>query len=156
MYACIFVHRSNWICNYWNNCCRLKWWICNHDNLYVVLCLHESRNFCLLYHLVYVPELITFEIMQDYTRNILFFCFLFNPMSLNPRRSSSTSRFFWKTPFILVWMAGWPIFLSFNRTPYKRFFYILLSKNNQVINDWTKPRNNPSRAKLYKISFKIK
>ncbi|KAJ6915743.1 hypothetical protein NC652_018412 [Populus alba x Populus x berolinensis] len=23
MYACIFVHRSNLICNYWNNCWRL-------------------------------------------------------------------------------------------------------------------------------------
>ncbi|KAL5732791.1 hypothetical protein ACOSQ2_032483 [Xanthoceras sorbifolium] len=56
--------------------------------------------------------------------------------------------FFRKTPFILVWMAGRPIFLGFNRTPYERCFYLLLSKNNQVINDWTKPRNNPSRAKL--------
>uniref|UniRef100_A0A3N7FD32 Uncharacterized protein n=1 Tax=Populus trichocarpa TaxID=3694 RepID=A0A3N7FD32_POPTR len=46
-YACIFVHRSNWICNYWNNCWRLKWWICKHDNLYALLYLHESRNFCL-------------------------------------------------------------------------------------------------------------
>lgn len=39
-------------------------------------------------------------------------------------------------------------FLGFNRTPYERCFYLLLSKNNQVINDWAKPRNNPSRAKL--------
>lgn len=77
-----------------------------------------------------------------------FFGSLFSPMSLIPRRSSSTSRFFRKTLFILVWMAGRPIFLGFNRTPYKRCFYLLLSKNNQVINDWTKPRNNPSRAKL--------
>ncbi|KAL7126458.1 hypothetical protein ABFS83_14G189100 [Erythranthe nasuta] len=43
-------------------------------------------------------------------------------------------------------MAGRPIFLGFNRTPYKRSFYLLLSKNNQVINDWTKPRNHPSHA----------
>ncbi|KAJ0791582.1 putative NADH:quinone oxidoreductase/Mrp antiporter, membrane subunit [Helianthus annuus] len=56
--------------------------------------------------------------------------------------------FFWKTLFILVWMAGRPIFIGFNRTPYKRCFYLLLSKNNQVINDRTKPRNNPLRAKL--------
>jgi hypothetical protein len=41
-----------------------------HDNLYAVLYLHESR--LALYHLVYVPELITFEIMQDYTQKILF------------------------------------------------------------------------------------
>nr|VDD65928.1 unnamed protein product [Brassica oleracea] len=82
-----------------------------------------------------------------YTKD-LFFGSLFSSMSLIPRRSSSTSRFFWKTPFILVWMAGRPIFLGFNRTPYERSFYLLLSKNNQVINDWTKPRNNPSRAKL--------
>nr|UXX50130.1 NADH-plastoquinone oxidoreductase subunit 2 [Champereia manillana var. longistaminea]UXX50139.1 NADH-plastoquinone oxidoreductase subunit 2 [Champereia manillana var. longistaminea] len=65
-------------------------------------------------------------------------------LSLIPRRSSSTSRFFRKTSFILVWMAGRPIFLGFNRTLYERCFYLLLSKNNQVINDWTKP----SRAKL--------
>jgi hypothetical protein len=25
--TCVFVYRSNWICNYWNNCWRLKWWI---------------------------------------------------------------------------------------------------------------------------------
>uniref|UniRef100_A0A8S0YB46 NADH-plastoquinone oxidoreductase subunit 2 n=1 Tax=Spirodela intermedia TaxID=51605 RepID=A0A8S0YB46_SPIIN len=50
---------------------------------------------------------------------------------------------FRKTPSILVWMAGRPLFLGFNRTPYERCFYLLLSKNNQVINDWTKPRNNP-------------
>ncbi|KAL4274291.1 hypothetical protein AHAS_AhasUnG0007700 [Arachis hypogaea] len=56
--------------------------------------------------------------------------------------------FFRETSFILVWMAGRPIFLGFNRTPYERCFYLLLSKNNQVINDWTKPRNNSSRAKL--------
>ena len=76
------------------------------------------------------------------------FLALFSPMSLIPRRSSSASRFFQKTPFILVWMAGRPIFLGFDRTPYERSFYLLLSKNNQVINDWTKPRNNPSHAKL--------
>ncbi|URD88544.1 NADH-Ubiquinone/plastoquinone (complex I), various chains, partial [Musa troglodytarum] len=45
-------------------------------------------------------------------------------------------------------LAGRPIFLGFNRTPYERCFYLLLSKNNQVINDWTKSRNNPLRAKL--------
>nr|QOW06939.1 NADH dehydrogenase subunit 2 [Daphne genkwa] len=56
--------------------------------------------------------------------------------------------FFRKTAFILVWMAGRPLFLGFNRTPYERCFYLLLFKNNQVIYDWTKPRNNPSRAKL--------
>ncbi|KAL2937467.1 NAD(P)H-quinone oxidoreductase subunit 2 B chloroplastic [Bienertia sinuspersici] len=77
-----------------------------------------------------------------------FFGSLFSPMPLIPRRSSSTSMFFQKTLFILVWMASRPIFLGFNRTPYERSFYLLLSKNNQVINDWTKPRNNPSRAKL--------
>nr|VDD65743.1 unnamed protein product [Brassica oleracea] len=59
---------------------------------------------------------------------------------------------FWKTPFILVWMAGRPIFLGFNRTPYERSFYLLLSKNNQVINDWTKPRNNP-HVRNYRISL---
>jgi NADH:ubiquinone oxidoreductase subunit 4 (subunit M) len=52
------------------------------------------------------------------------------------------------------WQAG--LYFCFNRTPYKRSFYLLLSKNNQIINDWTKPRNNPLRAKLSKISFKIK
>ena len=78
---------------------------------------------------------------------------LFSPMSLIPRRPSSASRFFRKTLFILVWMAGRPIFLGFHRTPYKRCFYLLLSKNNQVINDWTKPRNNPLRAKLQKIDL---
>nr|YP_009132897.1 NADH dehydrogenase subunit 2 [Quercus spinosa]AKA67024.1 NADH dehydrogenase subunit 2 [Quercus spinosa] len=77
-----------------------------------------------------------------------FFGSLFRPMSLILRRSSSTSRFFRKTSFILVWMAGRSIFLGFNRTPYERCFYLLLSKDNQVINDWKKPRNNPSRAKL--------
>ena len=56
--------------------------------------------------------------------------------------------FFQKTPYILVWMEGMPIFLGFNRTPYERCFHLLLSKDNQVINDWTKPRNNPSRPKL--------
>uniref|UniRef100_A0A8R7UBS8 NADH:quinone oxidoreductase/Mrp antiporter transmembrane domain-containing protein n=1 Tax=Triticum urartu TaxID=4572 RepID=A0A8R7UBS8_TRIUA len=100
-----------------------------------------------LYYLVYVPELITFEIMQDYTRKILF-GYLFSPMSIIPRRPSSTSRFLRKTLSILVWMASRPIFLGFNRTPYERSFYLLLSKNNQVINDWTKPRNNPLCAKL--------
>ncbi|MFQ6668469.1 hypothetical protein Gotur_034107, partial [Gossypium turneri] len=35
-------------------------------------------------------------------------------MSLIFRRSSSTSSFFRKTPFILVWMADRPIFLGFN------------------------------------------
>ena len=68
----------------------------------------------------------------------------------------STSRFLRKTLSILVWMASRPIFLGFNRTPYERSFYLLLSKNNQVINDWTKPRNNPLCAKLQKIPFKIK
>ncbi|RYR47793.1 hypothetical protein Ahy_A07g033759 [Arachis hypogaea] len=47
-----------------------------------------------------------------------------------------------------VWMAGRPIFLGFNRTPYERCFYLLLSKNNQVINEWTKPINNSSRSLL--------
>jgi hypothetical protein len=77
-----------------------------------------------------------------------FFGSLFSPMSLIPRRPSSTSRFLRKTLSILVWMASRPIFLSFNRTPYEHSFYLLLSKNNQVINDWTKPRNNPLCAKL--------
>ncbi|RZC50864.1 hypothetical protein C5167_019304 [Papaver somniferum] len=40
-------------------------------------------------------------------------------------------------------LAGRPIFLGFNRTSYERCFYLLLSKNNQVINDWTKPRITP-------------
>nr|VDD65607.1 unnamed protein product [Brassica oleracea] len=44
--------------------------------------------------------------------------------------------------------GGQAYIFGFNRTPYERSFYLLLSKNNQVINDWTKPRNNPSRAKL--------
>ncbi|KAL2934210.1 NAD(P)H-quinone oxidoreductase subunit 2 B chloroplastic [Bienertia sinuspersici] len=58
------------------------------------------------------------------------FLALFSPMPLIPRRSSSTSRFFRKTLFILLWMASRPIFLGFNRTPYERSFYLLLSKNN--------------------------
>src|SRR6266498_4039355 len=69
-------------------------------------------------------------------------------MSLIPRRPSSTSGFLRKTLSILVWMASRPIFLGFNRTPYERSFYLLLSKNNQVINDWTKPRNNPLCRRL--------
>lgn len=40
--------------------------------------------------------------------------------------------------------------LGFNRTLYKHCFYLLLSKNNQVINDRTKPRNNPLRARVEK------
>jgi len=40
--------------------------------------------------------------------------------------------FFWIASFILVWMAGRSIFLGFNRSPYQRFFYLLLSKYNQV------------------------
>ncbi|CAL9120666.1 unnamed protein product [Musa textilis] len=76
------------------------------------------------------------------------FLALSSALSLIPRRSSSTSRFFRKTPSILVWMVGRPIFLGFNRTPYERCFYLLLSKNNQVINNWMKSRNNPLRAKL--------
>ena len=47
MYVCIFVYRLNWICNYWNNCWRFKWWICKYDNLYVFLYFYEFRNFCL-------------------------------------------------------------------------------------------------------------
>ncbi|MFQ6629633.1 hypothetical protein Gotur_008065, partial [Gossypium turneri] len=44
-----------------------------------------------------------------------FFGSLFSFMSLIFRRSSSTCSFFFqKTPFILVWMAGRPIFLGFN------------------------------------------
>ena len=38
---------------------------------------------------------------------------------------------FLKTPFILVWMAGIPIFLSFNRTPYSVvsiYFYLKIIK----------------------------
>lgn len=54
-------------------------------------------------------------------------------MSLIPMRSSSTNKYFRKTPFILVWMTGKYVFLSFNRTPYDRYFYLLLSQNNQVI-----------------------
>ncbi|KAF8733922.1 hypothetical protein HU200_014779 [Digitaria exilis] len=69
-------------------------------------------------------------------------------MSLIPRRPSSISRFLRKTLSILVWMASGPIFLGFNRTPYEHSFYLLLSKNNQVINDRTKPRNNPLCARL--------
>jgi NADH:ubiquinone oxidoreductase subunit 2 (subunit N) len=49
---------------------------------------------------------------------------------------------------ILVWMESRPIFLGFNRTPYERSLYLLFSKNNQVINDWTKPINYPLCAKL--------
>jgi NAD(P)H-quinone oxidoreductase subunit 2 len=56
-------------------------------------------------------------------------------LSLIPRRPSSASRFLQKTLSILAWMASKPIFLSFNRTPYENSFYLLLSKNNQVIND---------------------
>ncbi|KAE9584778.1 putative NADH:ubiquinone reductase (H(+)-translocating) [Lupinus albus] len=48
----------------------------------------------------------------------------------------------------LACFIGKPIFIGFNRTPYERCFYLQLSKNNQVINDWTTPRNNSSRAKL--------
>ena len=32
-------------------------------------------------------------------------------------------------------MVGRSIFLDFNRNPYERCFYLLLSKDNQVIND---------------------
>jgi hypothetical protein len=85
--------------------------------------------------------------MHDYTRKIAF-CSLFSPMSLISTGPSSTSRFLQKTLSILVWMASRPIFLGFNRTPYERSFYLLLSKNNQVINDGTKPKNNPLCAKL--------
>ncbi|KAH0455894.1 hypothetical protein IEQ34_015926 [Dendrobium chrysotoxum] len=56
--------------------------------------------------------------------------------------------FFGKTLSILVWMEGMLIFLDFDRTPYECCLYLLLSKNNQVINDSRKPRNNPSRVKL--------
>ncbi|KVH98415.1 hypothetical protein Ccrd_023343 [Cynara cardunculus var. scolymus] len=50
--------------------------------------------------------------------------------------------------YVMVWMPGRLIFLGFNRTPYKHCFYLLLFKNNQVINDWTRPRNNLSLPKL--------
>ena len=50
-----------------------------------------------------------------------------------------------KTLSILVWMASRRIFLGFNRTTYERYFYLLLSKNSQIITDWTKPRNNPQK-----------
>nr|YP_010039931.1 NADH-plastoquinone oxidoreductase subunit 2 [Mucuna pruriens]QOY46406.1 NADH-plastoquinone oxidoreductase subunit 2 [Mucuna pruriens] len=155
-YACVFVHRSNRICNYWNNCWRLKWWICKHDNLYAVLYLDESRNFCLhcIIWSTYRNSLHSRLCRIIHERSL--FGSLFSPMSLILRRSSSTIRFFRKTSFILVWMAGRLIFLSFNRTPYECCFYLLLFKNNQVINDWTKPRNNSSRAKLSKAPFKIK
>ncbi|KAL5056717.1 hypothetical protein RYX36_028321 [Vicia faba] len=71
--------------------------------------------------------------IRDYARLYTkdpFFGSLFSPMSLILRSSSSTSRFFRKTSFILVWMARRPIFLGFNMTSYKRCFYLLLSKNN--------------------------
>ncbi|MFQ6652147.1 hypothetical protein Gotur_024145, partial [Gossypium turneri] len=42
------------------------------------------------------------------------FLALFSSISLISGRSSSTSMFFRKTPFILVWMASRPIFLGFN------------------------------------------
>ena len=46
-------------------------------------------------------------------------------------------------------MAGRPIFLGFNRTPYKRCFYLLLSKNNQVIN---KNKTEIGKAKKNEIT----
>ncbi|KAL4184804.1 hypothetical protein AMTRI_Chr10g2930 [Amborella trichopoda] len=57
-------------------------------------------------------------------------CFgsLFSLMSPIPMRYSSISRFFQKTPSIMVWMASEPIFLGFDKTPYERCFYLLLSK----------------------------
>ena len=49
--TCVFInrffYRSNPICNYWNNCWRLKWLIYKHNNLYADLYLHKSNNFCL-------------------------------------------------------------------------------------------------------------
>lgn len=48
-------------------------------------------------------------------------------------------------------MADNAAFICFNRTPYKLYLYLLLSINNQVINDIMKPRNNPSHAELWKI-----
>uniref|UniRef100_A0A3Q7G2U1 NADH:quinone oxidoreductase/Mrp antiporter transmembrane domain-containing protein n=1 Tax=Solanum lycopersicum TaxID=4081 RepID=A0A3Q7G2U1_SOLLC len=53
------------------------------------------------YYLVYVPKLITFEIMHDYTQKILFLLSL-QTYILIPRRFSSTSRFFWKKLFIMA------------------------------------------------------
>ncbi|MFS7935594.1 hypothetical protein Hanom_Chr05g00405361 [Helianthus anomalus] len=54
-----------------------------------------------------IPELRTFEIVQDYTRKILFGS-LFSPMSLIAMRSSSTSRFFFGKLdlFWYGWQAG--------------------------------------------------
>uniref|UniRef100_A0A251V2S7 Putative NADH:quinone oxidoreductase/Mrp antiporter, membrane subunit n=1 Tax=Helianthus annuus TaxID=4232 RepID=A0A251V2S7_HELAN len=64
--------------------------------------------------------------MQDYTRRS-FFGSLFSPMSLIARRSSSTSRFFGKLYlFWCGWQAG--LYYWFNRTPYKRCFYLLYLK----------------------------
>ncbi|DAD49567.1 TPA_asm: hypothetical protein HUJ06_031776 [Nelumbo nucifera] len=85
-----------------------------------------------------------------------FFGSLFSPMSLIPRRSSSTIRFFRKTPSILVWMAGRPIFLGFNRTPYERcvsiYYYLkiiklLMTGRNQEITPHVRNyRRSPLRS----------
>lgn len=56
---------------------------------------------------------------------------------------TQSSFIFLKTPFILLWIASRPIFLGFNRTPYDCCFYLLLSKNNQVVSEWKEIKKSP-------------
>lgn len=138
---------SNRICNRWNSCWRLKWWICKHDHLYAVLYLHESRNFCL--HCILWSTHRNWSHSRlcriiQYTKDPFFalssaLCLLSLGSCLPP-----LAGFFGK---IYLFWCGWQTyisFLGFNRTPYEPCFYLLLSTNHQVINDWTKPRNHPT------------
>lgn len=61
-HTCIFVYRSNWICNWWNNYCRLKY---ANTNLYVLLYLHGSKNFCLYCNICSTHQTIN---IQDYIK----------------------------------------------------------------------------------------
>uniref|UniRef100_A0A1Y3BWG2 NADH:quinone oxidoreductase/Mrp antiporter, membrane subunit n=1 Tax=Helianthus annuus TaxID=4232 RepID=A0A1Y3BWG2_HELAN len=76
-------------------------------------------------------------------------------MSLIARRSSSTSRFFRKTLFILVWMAGRPIFIGFNRILtsvvsiyyYLKIIKLLMTGRNQEITPHVRNyRRSPLRS----------
>ena len=93
--------------------------------------------------------------MQDYTGNILFWLSL-QPYVSYPQEVFLQQQVFLKNS-IYFGVDGRKTYISwFQQDSLLCCFYLLLSKNNQVINDWMKPRNNPSCAKLYKISFKIK
>ncbi|VAI57400.1 unnamed protein product [Triticum turgidum subsp. durum] len=94
----------------------------SNDNLYAVLYLHESRNFFLR-------------------------CIIWStPMSLIPRRPSSTSKFLRKTLPILVLMASRPIFLRFSRLLmsilsiyyYLKIIKLLMTGRNQEITPYVR------------------